>query len=173
MHNAAFACFVRAAGLRGVTVAAILLVAANSARAQGLERLTFQQAIERAIRASPTVPQPTAGIMRAEAILQQVRSTSLPSLALSTAVNATNPVKFGGASVVPAVQTQTTPTLGVPILTPVAWAQRNQAGDQIVIAQQNEKDVQRQISVAAGQSYLAKQPPSVSSAIRGRTGCRR
>ena len=142
-------------GLRGFTVVAILLVASNSPRAQGLERLTFQQAIDRAVRNNPTVARATAGIMRAEAILQQVRSTSLPSLALTTAANVTNPVKFGGASVVPAVQTQTTPTLGVPILTPVAWAQRTQAGDQIVVAQQNEKDVQRQIAVAAGQNYLA------------------
>jgi len=142
-------------GVRGFTVVAIVLVASHSALAQGLERLTFQQAIDRAVRNNPTVAQATAGIMRSEAILQQVRSTSLPSLGLGSAVNVTNPVKFGGASVVPAVQTQTTPTLGVPILTPVAWAQRNQAGDQIVVAQQNEKDVQRQIAVAAGQSYLA------------------
>jgi outer membrane protein TolC len=153
--NISFVYFVCAAGLRGFTCLAILLVAATSAPAQGLERLTFQQAIDRAVRNNPTVAQATAGIMRSEAILQQVRSTSLPSLALGSAVNVTNPVKFGGASVVPAVQTQTTPTLGVPILTPVAWAQRNQAGDQIVVAQQNEKDVQRQIAVAAGQSYLA------------------
>ena len=38
-------------------------------------------------------------------------------------------MKFGGQSVVPAVQTQTTAALGVPIPAPVAWAQRNQAGE--------------------------------------------
>src|SRR2546422_4559895 len=152
MRNASFACLVRAAGRRGFTCVSMLLVAATSAGAQGLERLTFQQAIERAIRSTPTVAQATAGIMRAEAVLQQVRSTSLPSLALGTAVNVTNPVKFAGASVGPAVQTQTTPTLGVPVLTPVAWAQRNQAGDQIVEAQHNEKDVHAQNAEAAGSS---------------------
>ena len=142
-------------GLRGLTAVAILLVAANAASAQGLERLTFQQAIDRATRNNPTVAQATAGIMRAEAILQQVRSSSLPAFALTTAINVTNPVKFGGQAVVPGVQTQTTPALGVPVLTPVAWAQRNQAGDQVVVSQQNEKDVRRQIAVAAGQTYLA------------------
>lgn len=140
--------------LRGLAVAAAVLVAA-SAEAQTLERLTFQEAIDRATKNNPTVAQATAGIMRAEAILQQVRSSSLPSLALTTAVNVTNPVKFGGQAVVPGVQTQTIPALGVPILTPVAWAQRNQAGDQIVVSQQNERDVRRQVAVAAGQSYLA------------------
>jgi outer membrane protein TolC len=68
-------------------------------------------------------------------------------------------VKFdtgsGTATVVPLVQTNTSPLLTIPILTPVAWAQRNQAGDQILVAQANEKDVRRQVAVAAGQAYLA------------------
>ena len=130
-------------------------IAATSSSAQGLERLTFQEAIDRAIRNNPTVAQATAGIMRAEAILQQVRSSSLPALAATVATSIANPVKFNGQSIVPAVQTQSAATFGVPILTPVAWAQRNQAGDQIIVAQQNTRDVQRQVAVAAGQSYLA------------------
>jgi outer membrane protein TolC len=142
-------------GLRGLAGAAVFLVAANSAQAQGLERLTFAQAIERAIANNPTVAQAAAGIMRAEAVLQQVRSSSLPSVAAAVSVNMTNPVKFDNLSVVPAVQTQTTPTFSVPVLTPVAWAQRNQAGDQIVVAQRNERDIRRQVAVAAAQSYLA------------------
>jgi outer membrane protein TolC len=123
--------------------------------AQGLERLTFAQAIERAINNNPTVAQAATGIVRAESILQQVRSSSLPALGAAMTVNITNPVKFDNLSVVPGVQTQTTPTLGIPILTPVAWAQRNQAGDQVVVAQRNERDIRRQIAVAAAQSYLA------------------
>jgi outer membrane protein TolC len=130
-------------------------IAATSSSAQGIERLTFQEAIDRATRNNPTVAQATAGIMRAEAILQQVRSSSLPALAATVAINISNPVKFSGQSIVPAVQTQSAANFGVPILAPVAWAQRNQAGDQIVVAQQNTKDVQRQVAVAAGQSYLA------------------
>jgi outer membrane protein TolC len=125
------------------------------AQAQGLERLTFAQAIERAIANNPTIAQATAGIMRAEAVLQQVRSSSLPALGLALTTTVTNPVKFDTVSIVPAVQTQTIPTFGVPILTPVAWAQRNQAGDQVVVSQRSERDVRRQIAVAAAQSYLA------------------
>jgi outer membrane protein len=154
-----FVFFVFAVGLRGFTCAAIVLVAANAAMAQGLEQLTFQEAIDRATRNNPTIAQATAGIMRAEALLQQVRSSSLPLLNASLATNFQNPVKFdtgsGTATVVPGIQTQTTPLLSVPILTPVAWAQRTQARDQVFVAQQNEKDVRRQIAVAAGQAYLA------------------
>src|SRR5262245_24997852 len=133
----------------------LLIGAASRAHAQGLERLTFAQAVERAIANNPTIAQATAGIFRAEAILQQVRSSSLPALGLAMTTTVTNPVKFNDISVVPIVQTQTIPTFGVPILTPVAWAQRNQAGDQIVVSQRNERDIRRQIAVAAGQSYLA------------------
>jgi len=132
-----------------------LLTLPALASAQNMERLTFQQAIVRAAMNNPTVVRATEGILRAEAILQQVRSSSLPALGLTSAVNMTNPVKFGGQTVIPGFQTQTSALLGVPILTPVAWAQRNQAGDQIVVAQQNEKDVRRQVAVAAGQTYLA------------------
>jgi outer membrane protein TolC len=142
-------------GVRGCAGVAVFLVVANSAQAQGLERLTFAQAIERAIANNPTVAQAAAGIMRAEAVLQQVRSSSLPSVAAAVSVNMTNPVKFDNLSVIPAVQTQTTPTFSVPVLTPVAWAQRNQAGDQVVVAQRNERDIRRQVAVAAAQSYLA------------------
>ena len=125
------------------------------AQGQGLERLTFAQAIERAVANNPTIAQAAAGIMRADAILQQVRSSSLPALGLAMTTTVTNPVKFDDVTVIPMAQTQTIPTLGVPILTPVAWAQRNQAGDQVVVAQRNERDIRRQIAVAAAQSYLA------------------
>jgi outer membrane protein TolC len=133
----------------------LLVLVPSTVFAQGLERLTFAQAIERAIANNPTIAQATAGIMRAEAVLQQVRSSSLPALGLALTTTVTNPVKFDTVSIVPAVQTQTIPTFGVPILTPVAWAQRNQAGDQVVVSQRNQRDVRRQIAVAAAQSYLA------------------
>ena len=145
--------------LRGHLAVAILLVASTSAVGQPLERLTFQEAIDRATKNNPTVVRATEGILRAEAILQQTRSSSLPTLNATLATNFTNPVKFdtgsGTATVVPLVQTNTSPLLTIPILTPVAWAQRNQAGDQILVAQANEKDVRRQVAVAAGQAYLA------------------
>jgi outer membrane protein TolC len=142
--------------LRVCATGVLLLVCIPSyAQAQALERLTFAQAIDRAVRNNPTIAQAAAGIMRADAILRQVRSSSLPALGLAMTTTVTNPVKFDDVSVVPVVQTQTIPTFGVPILTPVLWAQRNQAGDQVVVAQRTERDVRRQIAVAAAQSYLA------------------
>lgn len=81
----------------------LLAVFSRCAQAQGLERLTFAQAIERAVANNPTIAQATTGIVRAEAILQQVRSSSLPALGLALTTTVTNPVKFDDVSIVPTV----------------------------------------------------------------------
>ena len=143
--------------LRAFVVAFVgVCVAATPGFAQAIERLTFQEAIDRATRNNPTIAQAAAGIMRAEAILQQVRSSSRPLVNASFTTNVIDPVtRFSGVSIVPRTQTQTLGTVSVPILTPVAWAQRNQAADQVFVSQQTETDVRRQVAVAAAQSYLA------------------
>ena len=123
--------------------------------AQTIERLTFQQAIDRATMNNPTLAQAAAGIVRAEAILQQISASSRPSVNATFATNVIDPVtRFGGASINPRTQTQTTGGLSVPLLTPVAWAQRSQAADQVFVAQQSETDVRRQVAVATAQAYL-------------------
>jgi outer membrane protein TolC len=43
----------------------------------------------------------------------------------------------------------------VPVLTPVAWAVRGQAADNVLVSQQTVSDVRKQVAVAAAQSYLA------------------
>jgi outer membrane protein TolC len=143
--------------LRVVTVAA-WLVAATAAQAQPpvIRRLTFQQAVDQAMRSNPNVGQAAAGIMRAEAILQQVRASSFPSLGATFATNVIGPVpEFSGAGIVPRTQTQTVVTLAAPLLAPVAWAQRAVAADQVFVSQQTEVDVRRQIAIATAQTFLA------------------
>ena len=124
--------------------------------AQTVERLTFAEAVRRATESNPTVEQASAGILRAEAILQQIRASSLPSVNATFTTNVIAPVtSFSGASIVPRTQTQTVGTLSVPLLTPVAWAQRAQAADQVFVSQQAATDVRRQVGVATAQSFLA------------------
>jgi len=167
MHNqATFAtetpraprCFVFKLGDLGASVAVLVAVmaAGSGAYAQTIERLTFAQAIDRATKNNPTIAQAAAGIMRAEAILQQVSASSRPSINASLATNIIDPVtRFAGSGIFPRTQTQTLGAVSVPLLTPVAWAQRTQAADQVFVSQQNESDVRRQIAVATAQSYLA------------------
>lgn len=142
--------------LRAIAVVIAVALQAHAAQAQTVERLTFQQAIDRAAQANPTIAQAAAGIMRAEAILQQVRSSALPSVNATFTTNVIAPVtSFSGSSIVPRTQTQTLGGLTVPLITPVAWALRAQAADQVFVSQQSQADVRRQIAVATAQSYLS------------------
>ena len=140
----------------GASVFGVAVLAGADASAQTIERFTFQQAIDRAVSSNPTIGQASAGIMRAEAILQQVRSSALPSINATFTTTVIHPVTtFSGASIVPRTQTTTAGDLTVPLLTPVAWARRAQAADQVFVSQQTATDVRRQVAVAAAQSYLA------------------
>ena len=124
--------------------------------AQQVERVTFDDAVRRAVTNNPTVQQAAAGIVRAEALLQQVRSISRPSVDAAFSTNVIDPVtRFAGSSIFPRTQTVTTAGLIVPLITPISWAQRNQAADQIFVAQRTSDEARRQVGVAAAQAYLS------------------
>jgi outer membrane protein TolC len=124
--------------------------------AQAIEQIMFDEAIRRATTNNPTVQQAAAGILRAEALLRQVRARSQPSLDASFTVDAIDPVtRFDGSSINPRTQTTTAGSFRASLWTPVAWAQRAQAADQVVVAQGVTADVRRQLAIATADAYLA------------------
>ncbi|MGE0446535.1 MAG: TolC family protein [Vicinamibacterales bacterium] len=138
---------------------ALLLVTvgllARPAASQTIEAITFDEAIRRATSANPGIEQAAAGILRAEALLQQVRSRSLPALDATFTTNIIDPVtEFAGSSINPRTQTTTAATFSAPILAPVRWAERAQAADQVLVAQAGAADVRRQVAMATAQAYL-------------------
>jgi outer membrane protein len=133
-----------------------LLAAAPAAAQPAMERLTFDVAIERAVTRHPSVEQAAAGILRAQAILQQVGSASFPSVDATVRSTTIGPVpEFGAETIVPRTQVNAAASLVVPLLVPVRWAERAQARDQVFVAERGAADVRRQIAVAAAQAYLA------------------
>ncbi|MCA1560923.1 MAG: TolC family protein [Acidobacteria bacterium] len=121
-----------------------------------VERVTFEEAIARAVSHNPGVAEASAGILRAEAVLQQVRAGSRPAItgnATTTTIDTER--SFGGEAVTPRTQLAATMDLAVPLLTPVRWAQRGRAGDQLRIARLGADEARRQIAIAAGEAYLA------------------
>jgi outer membrane protein len=143
----------------GTTCAAVvmLLAASTPAAAQPpMERLTFDEAIRRAITSHPTVERAAADILRAQAILQQVGSASLPTAAASATSTTIGPVpEFAGETIVPRTQVNANVALAVPLFAPVRWAERAQARDNVAVAERGAEDVRRQIAVAAAEAYLA------------------
>ena len=139
-----------------VVTVALLLLAPAVARAQVMETVTFDDAIQRAVKNHPTVQQAAAGILQAEAILQQVRSRYLPSVDATFSTNVIDPVtQFSGASINPRTQTVTTAGVSVPLFMPVRWAERNQAEDNVLVSLRAADDARRAVAIAAGEAYLA------------------
>src|SRR5687768_11587345 len=123
---------------------------------QTIEAISFDEAIRRAIAHNPTIQQAAAGILRAEALLQQTRALSLPSVNAALATNVIGPVpEFAGQSIIPRSQLNASVGLAVPVLQPVRWAERNQAADQVAVSRRASDDVRREVAVATAQAYLA------------------
>ena len=139
-----------------VACCALALLSAIPATAQTIEQVTFDEAVARATQNHPTVQRAAADILRAEAVLMQARGRTFPSLNLAVTTTAIEPVtRFEETAIVPRAQTLTGLNVGIPIFTPVTWAERNQAADQVVVSQQAIADARRQIAVATGQAYLS------------------
>src|SRR6185503_2325337 len=139
-----------------VVTVALLLLAPAAARAQVIETVTFEEAIQRAVKNHPTVQQAAAGILQAEAILQQVRSRYLPSVDATFSTNVIDPVtQFSGTSINPRTQTVTSAGLSVPLFMPVRWAERNQAEDNVLVSVRAADEARRAVAIAAGEAYLA------------------
>ena len=137
-------------------VAACLAGAARAhAQAPAMQKISFADAIQRAIERNPSAAAAAAQILRADAFVRQARAATLLAVTgnvTSTTVNTS--VKFDDTTVTP--QTQVTATLDVsmPIYAPAAWARRTQAADQRDIATLGAVETRRQIAAAAAHAYL-------------------
>ncbi len=136
--------------------AVLAILGQAAAGAQVIETVTFEDAVQRAIKTHPTGQQAAAGILRADAILQQVRARSLPVVDATFSTNIIDPVtEFSGSTINPRTQTVTTAGLSVPLFMPVRWAERTQAEDEVAVSLRSADETRRAVAVAAGEAYLA------------------
>jgi outer membrane protein TolC len=121
-----------------------------------VESVTLDQAVERALKNNPTVGQAIQGILRAEALLQQARAVTLPQVNASfTGVVNSTERKFDDVVTSPRMQGTIAASASMPVLAAADWARRNQAKDQVEVANLSSADVRTNIAVATGQAYLA------------------
>ncbi len=139
------------------TAAAFLFLASPSiAQTPPVETVTLEQAVERAIANNPTVAQAAQGIMRAEALLQQARAATLPQVnANFVALLNSTERRFDDVVTSPRMQGTFSASASMPVLAASAWAARNQARDQVEVANLSTADTRTNIAVATGQAYLA------------------
>jgi outer membrane protein len=142
--------------MRRLVCVVVALLAAVPAAAQTIEQVTFDEAVRQAVTNHPTVQRAAADILRAEAVVQQVRSRALPTVGVTMATSVIDPItRFGDSTIIPRAQTATSANIGVPVYAPVSWAERNQAIDQVFVSERTMADARRQIAVATGEAYLS------------------
>jgi outer membrane protein TolC len=142
--------------MSGAVAASAQAPAAPPAQApQPVERLSFKDAIQRAVDKNPSSAIAAAGILRAEALLRQARSAaSLQITGNVTTTTLNKGVEFEGTTVSPQNSITGTVDVTMPVYAPAAWARRAQSLDQQHVAELGKADTTRQISLETADAYL-------------------
>lgn len=136
----------------------VVLGASSPALAQTatVPRVTFDEAVSRAIERNPAVAQAATAVARADALLQQARAATMPGVGLAVANTTLDTARgFDGLVTQPQNQFAFSATASVPVLAAARWAAVTQSKDQIEVARLSTADVRQQIAVSAAQAYLA------------------
>jgi outer membrane protein TolC len=143
------------AGLAAVLMIALALSRLHAQTPTPVERVSFEEAIRRAVAENPTVAIAAAGILRADGLLRQARSATgvqLTGNLTTTTLNTGS--EFQDTTVVPRNQVAVSGTATMPILAASAWARRAEAMDNQQVAELNVADIRRQVALAAADAYL-------------------
>jgi outer membrane protein TolC len=136
----------------------MLLAGAAPAHAQPTpaERVTFQEAVTRAIQNNPSAAVAAAGILRAEGLLKDARALARPQITGSLVTTTLNEGReFEGTVVTPRNQAAVTLDFVMPLYAPALWARRTQALDARHVATLSAAETRRQIALAAADAYLS------------------
>jgi outer membrane protein TolC len=129
--------------------------AESAAATPPLPKVTWQQALERALARNPSMIVATQEIERASALVQEARAGWLPTLTGNgTYVRLDSPRTFAGTTTTPISQWNGNLQLNVPLVAPTAWANDAHARDNRDVASLNAADTRRQLATAVGRAYL-------------------
>ncbi len=121
-----------------------------------VERVTFDEAVRRAVERNPTVGQAEVAIRRTQALLDQARSVFRPTVSGTVGTTVLDAARgFDGNITQPRTQTSFGATASYPILAASRWAQARQASDQVGIARISAEETRRGVALLAAESYLA------------------
>jgi outer membrane protein len=147
--------------LKRLIVALLVVIGARtasvlSAQQPTPERVTFDEAVRRAVERNPNVAEAAQSILQAEALLQQALGVYKPTLSGAVTTTVLDAERgFDDFVTQPRTQTLFGASLAYPILDAARWAQRAQAGDLIRVARLGTDEARRQIALATAQAYLA------------------
>jgi outer membrane protein len=124
-----------------------------------VEAIDFPEAIRRAGLHATLATLAAQDVVRAEALVVQARSASLPQLVASGYDVQTSThhlaTSSGPPRLLPDNGMSGNVTLSVPLVAPSRWFQWSHASDQLAVAGLSEKDVRRTVTVVAARVYLS------------------
>ncbi|HUJ27802.1 MAG TPA: TolC family protein, partial [Myxococcales bacterium] len=133
--------------------ALLALLLAVPAAAQ--TRLTLDEAVKRAVARNVNAQVAQQEILRAEALLEQARAPSMPTLnGFATGTQLDSARRSGGALVTGESTLAANVTLAVPLIAPERWVAWAHASDQVEVARLASQDVARGVAVATARAYL-------------------
>jgi outer membrane protein TolC len=121
-----------------------------------MERVSFQDAVKRAIDKNPSSAIAAASILRADALLAEARAGTRLQINGNLATTTLNRgVEFQDTTVVPRNSATGSLDARLPLFAPVRWARRTQAEDARQLAELSESTAHRQTALATADAYLA------------------
>ena len=140
-----------------------LLLVGGGARADGeataaapaMAKVTWAQALDRALKSNPSVVVANQENERAAAFVREARAAWLPTLTGNGTYGRLDSARvFNGVVATPISQWNGNLTLTVPLVAPQAWANDWHASDNRDVVTANAADVRRQLALAVGRAYL-------------------
>jgi len=144
---------------RRIAAAIVVVMMAGLTHAQTpapMERVSFPDAVKRAVDKNPSSAIAAANILRADALLAEARAgTRLQINGNLTTTTLNRGVEFQDTTVVPRNSVTANLDLRMPLVAPVRWARRTQAEDAKHVAELGESTAHRQTALATADAYLA------------------
>jgi outer membrane protein TolC len=153
--------------MRPLPVCLALLAAASPAGAEptalgapsAVEPMPFGEAVRRAVAHATIARVAGDEVRRAEALLVQARSASLPQIAASGTLTRTSEhhldAGVGGSRLLADDARSGSVSFSLPLVAPSRWYQWAHASDQVAVAGASEVDVQRTAALVAARAWLS------------------
>jgi outer membrane protein len=120
------------------------------------QKISFSEAVRFALARNVSAIVASEEVNRAQALLMQARSGSLPSLVLNGLVLRTDGDRMQDKELVtPRAQQFANATLSLPLVAPRAWMDWSEASRNVRVAKASGEDARRTLAVAVARSYLA------------------
>jgi outer membrane protein len=118
-------------------------------------RVTLAQAVSVAVTRNPTIASSLADLQRAEAIVREVRASSLPTLTGNAVYTRLDGERaLAGRVLLGRDQLNANVVLSAPLIAPQRWMQWSHAKDNVDTARMSTADTRRLVALTAARAYL-------------------